>query len=65
MIRVDLEKQFELQFKDKTPEEMIEIGKDIALKFIPKDKKTICCQIKYIKDFFTSPQRNNKNNKIP
>lgn len=39
MSREDLEKQFERQYKDKSPEEMIEIGRQIALKSIQKEKQ--------------------------
>lgn len=52
MSRADLEKQLELQYKDKTPEEMIEMGRQIALESMAKEKKAQKDRIKGLRAIF-------------
>ena len=52
MSREDLEKQLEIQYKDKTPEQMIEIGRQIALDSINKEKQEAKSRVEGLRAFF-------------
>lgn len=62
MSREDLEKQFELQYKDKTPEEMMEIGRQIALESIKKEKEESKNRIEGLRALFNvcNPLKSNR-----
>lgn len=62
MSRADLEKQFELQYKDKTPEEMMEIGRQIALDSIKKEKEESKNRIEGLRALFNvfNPSKSHK-----
>lgn len=52
MSREDLEKQLELQYKDKTPEEMIEMGRQIALESINREKQEQKSKVQALRAIF-------------
>jgi hypothetical protein len=52
MSRENLEKQFNLQYKDKTPEEMMEIGRQIALKSMQEEKKESLSKVQALRTIF-------------
>lgn len=66
MNRDELERQVNRQYKDKTPEEMIEIGRQIGLGIIREEKQQVLDRISGLKAIFNlcSPPPSDKFKKI-